>query len=126
MNFYLKGLLTGIMMFLVGKIVFASFSAAFPAINAAYTDPVFIPVAQLFFLEPILLGFGLTWLWEKTRKMWSGSLEFGVALGVIMVVPLFFAYIGTFSFAPIVSASWSVSEGLSVIAGGMLLGALGK
>lgn len=126
MDFYLKGLITGITMFVVGKIVFVSFSAIFPSINAAYANPVFTPVMPLFFLEPILLGFGLAWLWEKTRKMWKSGLEFGVALGVIMTVPLFFAYIGTFAFPLIVILAWSVSEGLSAIAGGTVLGALKK
>jgi|SRR5271157_1305376 len=126
MNFYLKGLVTGILMFVIGKIVFALFSIAFPSINAAYANPVFIPLAPLFFLEPILLGFGLTWLWDKTRKMWKSGLEFGVALGLIMTVPLFFAYIGTFAFPLIVILSWSVSEGLSVVFGGIVLDALGK
>ena len=126
MNFYLKGLGTGILMFITGKIVFILFNAAFPSINAAFANPVFIPLAPLFFLEPILLGFGLAWLWDKTRKTWKSGLEFGVALGLIMTVPLFFAYIGTFAFPLIVILAWSVSEGLSVIVGGTVLDALGK
>ncbi|MBU0527981.1 hypothetical protein KKE92_05850 [Candidatus Micrarchaeota archaeon] len=129
-NKYLLGLVTGIVLLISTMILSVLINAVFPYLNEEYEAPGFRPfddpIMALFFVYPIVLGIILTYLWIKTRKSWKSGLEYGVAFGILLSVPMFIVNFSSFTFSLLMVGSWTIVGFLNPLIAGVLLEKLDK
>ncbi len=112
----LTGLLAGIAMLLVNMAINPLFNLIFPSLNDAYMNEVFRPwddpVMMLFFAYPILLGFPLAYIWNKTKKLFSKSilknaLIFTLIFAAVFSMPTFLINFSSFNLPFTMIISWT-------------------
>ena len=84
----ISGLVTGIVMLIVGLGMGPISNYLFPKVITEYQNPQLFrawtdPIMSLYFLHPFLVGFILAWIWNKTKPLFKknsgGSAEFVLA-----------------------------------------------
>jgi len=128
-NKYALAISVGIIMLIISMALSMLLTMTFPSLQAEYETPAFRPwddpLMSLFFLYPIVLGIVLTYLWFKTRSSWKNGLDFGIAFGILMSVPMFIVNYSSFNFSLLMVGSWTVFGFINVLVAGMVLEKLG-
>ena len=129
-NKYVLAILLGILLIIVNMALSMLFTIAFPELQIAYESEPFRamddPLMSLFFLYPIALAGALTYIWFKTRKSWKTGLDFGIAFGLLMSVPMFLVNFSSFTFSFVMVASWALFGFIDVLVAGIALKKLEK
>lgn len=129
------GLIIGIAMAVVNLLLNPILSAVFPILKNAYMADVFRPwddpIMMLFFLYPIVLGFGLAWIWNKTKQLFTGSTfckvkNFGLIYFCISALPVFLINFSSFNFPFVMILSWSVMGTVNGFVAGFVLAKMNK
>ena len=129
------GLVTGIAMAIVNMLLNPILNAIFPMLKTAYMIDAFRPwddpIMMLFFLYPIVLGFGLAWIWDKTKQLFTGSTfckvkDFGLIYFFVAVLPVFFINFSSFTFPFVMILSWSIMATVNGFVAGFVLVKMNK
>lgn len=129
------GLFAGISMVIVNMILTPLFNFIFPGLKESYMNPVFRPwedpIMMLFFLYPIILGFGLSWVWEKTKNLflgsfWNRGLNFGFAYFVVAGIPAFLINFSSFNLPFFMILSWTIMGLINGLVAGLVLAKFNK
>lgn len=117
---------------LIGKI----FTVIFPAIETEYTNtnifrPWKDPLMLMYFLYPFILAFVLTWLWNKTKSLFTGStfnrvLNFTVMYWLVATLPGMFITLSSFKVSLIMIISWTVGSFCEVFCAGLVFAKMNK
>jgi membrane protease YdiL (CAAX protease family) len=130
------GLVVGIAMTIVNTLLNGLMNVLFPAMQEAYmNNPVFRPwddpLMMLFFAYPLVLGFALAWVWDKTKQLFSGSacqkgFHFGLIYFFVLGLPMFLINVSSFNLPIGIIFSWSVMGVVNGIVAGMVLAKINK
>ena len=130
------GLVAGVAMAIVNAALNPLFNALFPWLQDAYmSNPVFRPwddpIMMLFFLYPIVLGLGLAYVWDKTKKLFKGSvttkgLNFGLTYFIVLVIPMFLINYSSFNLPLLMILSWTLMSLVNGFVAGLVLAKLNK
>ncbi len=132
---FLTGLAAGITMSVVNMILTPTFGVIFPNLQEAYINPVFRPwddpIMMLFFLYPILLGFGLAFVWDKTKALFKKStlcnaIDFGLIYMFVIAVPSFLINFSSFTFPVTMILTWTIMGIFNGFVAGFVLAKLNK
>ncbi len=129
------GLIIGIAMAVVNMLLNPVLSAVFPVLKNAYMADVFRPwddpIMMLFFLYPIILGFGLAWIWDKVKQLFTGSvlkkgINFGTIYFLVLVLPTFLINFSSFNLPFVMILSWGIMGAVNGFVAGFILAKLNK
>ena len=134
---FTTGLAAGIAMLAVGMLIINPvFMRLFPEFQAIYENPAIFnamddPLMSLFFVYPIVLGFALAWVWNRTKQLFTGSVwqagfNFGLAYFFVAALPAFFINLGSFNIPAMMVVSWTVMSFVNGIVGGWVLAKLNR
>ena len=127
----ISGLLAGLVMLIVGAMLWFAFTLAFSSLKAEYANPaLFRPFSDpaflyLYVVQPFLLGILLSWLWSKTNtlfkeKNWyKNGLRFGFTYWLVTLPGLMLAYASS-PFSLLVIVSWSVTGLVQALCAGLI------
>ena len=111
------------------------FEAVFPGFKKAYMNPVFRPwedpIMMLFFIYPIALGFGLSFVWDRTKQLFKGNacwngFNFGLIYFCVTGIPTFFINFSTFNLPFAMILSWTIMGLVDGMVAGCILARLNK
>lgn len=132
----LIGLIVGAIMLLIGMLVSQVFHAIFPSLKAEYENPNLFrpwsdPLMSLMFVQPLLVGIILAWIWDFTKGILKGNalMEKGLFFGFIYwitTIPGMIMSYGSFPTSLIMVISWSVSLFVQSLLAGVLFARLIK
>jgi hypothetical protein len=129
------GLLTGIAMLFVNIAINPLFNIIFPSLKDAYMNEFFRPwddpIMMLFFAYPILLGFPLAFIWEKTKKQFGNcktqnALIFTLIFITTISLPTFFINYSSFNLPFTMILSWTLMSVINGLSAGLVLTSLNK
>ena len=130
-----SGLAAGFAMAVVNMALNPIFNAIFPWLKEAYMNPVFRPwedpIMMLFFLYPILLGFGLSFVWDKTKQLFTKSacqngINFGLIYFCVGGIPTFFINFSSFNLPFVMILTWTIMGLVNGLVAGCVLAKLNK
>jgi membrane protease YdiL (CAAX protease family) len=127
---FLIGLLSGVIILVVGLIMNWILNLIFPSLVADYQNlSVFRswsdPLMALYFVYSFLVGIIFVWMWPKTKQFFGTDKEckrgarFGFTYWAITLPGLVMSY-GTFPVSFAMVLSWTISGLLQAIAGGIV------
>lgn len=131
----LPGLLAGVAMLLINFALSPIFYAIFPGLKEAYMTPLFRPwddpVMMLFFAYPILLGFPLAFIWNKTKNLFSKSilknaLIFTLIFAGVFALPTFLINYSSFNLPFTMILSWTLMSIANGLTAGLVLTSVNK
>jgi len=111
------------------------FAAIFPDLQKSYMNPIFRPwndpIMMLFFLYPIALGLGLSFVWDKTKKLFSKSacqngVYFGLIYFCVSGIPAFLINFSSFNLPLIMILTWTIMGLIDGLVAGCVLAKLNK
>jgi len=129
------GLAAGIAMVIVNMALSPIFNAMIPGLKESYMNPVFRPwddpIMMLFFLYPIALGFGLSFIWDKTKQLFTKSacqngLNFGLIYFCVIGIPTFLINFSSFNLPLVMILTWTVMGLVNGFIAGCVLAKLNK
>jgi hypothetical protein len=130
------GLVVGIAMLVGNMIMNPIIGLIFPNLQEAYMgNPAFRPwedpIMMLFFAYPILLGFPLAWIWDKTKQLFTKSackngLNFGLIYMFTAGIPTFFINFSSFTFPVEMILSWTLMGIVNGFVAGCVLAKINK
>lgn len=132
---FIPGLVAGIAMVVANVVLNPVFNVIFPDLQKSYMSPVFRPwndpIMMLFFLYPIVLGFGLSFVWNKTKKLFSKSccsdgINFGLIYFTVSGIPSFLINFSSFNLPLVMILTWTVMGLVDAIVAGLVLSKLNK
>jgi len=126
------GLLAGFLMAVGNVLMNIVYSWIFPGINDIYAGissfrPMDDPLMALFWLYPLALGLGLSWVWRYTSSIFKkdstfmAGLKFGVAYIVVAGIPTFLINYSSFNFPFVIIFSWFDMSSLNGLIAGWTL-----
>lgn len=125
------GLVAGFVMLLVSMATGWIFNAMIPVLgeeymNASLFRPWSDPIMSLYYLYPFILGIVLSWVWTKTRTLFSGTEArkrgiFALSYWAITNIPGMFITYSSFPVSVAMVVSWSISSLVQVYAGSWVL-----
>ena len=131
-----SGLLAGVAMFVVGMALWYVFELVFPSLKTEYNNlaifrPWSDPLMSLFFAQPLILGWILAWVWEKTKGVLSGSTETKVwqfAFGYWLVgsLPGMIMSWSSFQLSWLIVLTWLVSGLVNGLVAGWVFAKMNK
>lgn len=129
------GLVAGIAMVIVNMALNPIFDAIFPGLKESYMNPVFRPwedpIMMLFFLYPIVLGFGLSFVWDKTKQLFEkGACQNGINFGLIYFcvsgIPAFLINFSSFNLPLVMILTWTIMGLINGLVAGCVLARLNR
>jgi hypothetical protein len=129
------GLAAGVSMVVVNMVLNPIFYAIFPGLKESYMNPIFRPwedpIMMLFFLYPIVLGFGLAWIWDKTKQLFSkgvcwNGFSFGLIYFCVSGIPAFLINFSSFNLPFVMILSWTIMGLVNGLVAGWILAKLNK
>jgi hypothetical protein len=129
------GLAAGIAMVIVNMALNPIFNAMIPGLKESYMNPLFRPwddpIMMLFFLYPIALGFGLSFIWDKTKQLFTKSacqngLSFGLIYFCVIGIPTFLINFSSFNLPLVMILTWTVMGLVNGFIAGCVLAKLNK
>lgn len=113
----LPGIIAGVAILIAGLAVSYLFMA-FPAVSVDYQNVALMrswqdPTMSLFFLYPFILSMILSWVWNRSKSLFSGGwagrgAKFGLVIWIISTVPgMFISYV-SFPISLLTVISWTV------------------
>lgn len=104
----------------------------FPALAVLYFDPAFDTQSEraiLYFMHPFLAGLALSWFWDRSKSLFTGSfLEKGIGFGLlywlVSVVPMMWLIYSAIAVPLQLVASWLLFGLIQAIIAGFVLGKL--
>lgn len=131
----LTGLAAGVAMVVVNALLNPIFNLIFPSLKDAYMTSVFRPwndpIMMLFFLYPIALGFGLAYVWDKTKSLFKKSaclngLNFGLIYFAVGGIPAFLINYSSFNLPLLMILTWTIMGLVNGLVAGCVLAKLNK
>ena len=111
------GLVAGVVMAIINMALNQIFNAIFQWLKESYMNPVFRPwddpIMMLFLLYPIVLGFGLSFVWDKTKQLFTKSacqngLNFGLIYFCVAGIPAFLINFSSFNLPLVMILTWII------------------
>lgn len=130
-----SGLAAGVAMVVLNVLLNPLFNLIFPHLKFAYMNPAFRPwddpTMMLFFLYPIALGFGLAYVWDKTKQLFGGDscrngLKFGLVYFLVGGIPAFLINFSSFNLPFTMILSWTIMGLLDGLVAGVVLAKVNK
>lgn len=128
----LPGLIAGLAMLATSLILGMAWSKIFPGLEAEYANanlfrPWSDPLMSYMFVQPLIVGFLLAWVWNKIKPSFkTGSslkkgLEFGLAFWLV-TLPGFLMSYTCFPISGTMILSWSLSIFSQSLIAGLIYG----
>jgi hypothetical protein len=131
----LTGLAAGVVMVIVNMALNPIFNAIFPSLQESYMNPVFRPwndpIMMLFFIYPLALGFGLSFIWDKTKQLFKKSafkngINFGLIYFCVGGIPAFLINFSSFNLPVLMILTWTIMGLFNGLTAGLILAKLNK
>jgi hypothetical protein len=114
-NMFSAALVSGIVLLLTSIIAIYAGVFLMPGLMEEYYTDVFRASedrAWLFYSHPFILGFALSWFWNRFKEVLDGnillrSLEFGVIYGVVATIPTMWITFSAIQVSFPMVASWA-------------------
>lgn len=127
---------SGISMLVVGLLISYLFNLIFPSLKSEYEGSYVIrswkePIMQLFFLSPFLLGFLLSYIWDKAKELFieetyiRKAISYGLLYWAVTIPGMVLTF-STFRISLLMVASWSVITLFQSLAAGFVNAKLNK
>ena len=129
------GLTAGVAMMIINMALNPIFNVIFPWLKEAYMNPVFRPwedpIMMLFFIYPIVLGFGLSFVWDKTKKLFTKSscqngINFGLIYFCVSGIQTFFINYSSFNLPFVMILTWTIMMLVNGLVAGCVFAKLNK
>jgi hypothetical protein len=113
---FIPGIVSSIALFAFSYVILLVSIRFFPYLIEEYYNPVFWPGSErsvLFYLHPVVLSFGLAWLWHRIKGIFKGSwyfrgLEFGVVYALVATLPAMWVCFSTLDVTLFMVLSWLI------------------
>lgn len=129
-----SGLVSGLVMLIVGMALNFVWHGLFPSLVVEYQNPMFRPwsdpLMSLIFVAPILSGFFMAWIWNmfKNYHMFSTGkkvLTFSGSLIILSVIGMLMTY-STFNMSLLMLATWTFGGATQYYLGTWVLAKMNK
>jgi hypothetical protein len=107
-----------------------------PSLNDEYKNTCMFrpwddPLMMLYFLHPVYIAFILSWAWDKTKSLITGSIAnraicFTIAIFLLATLPGMLMSISSFKISGIMVLSWIISSFLQTFAIALVVGKMNK
>ena len=109
------GLLAGVLMIIVSVLWNFIFSLAFPSFDSIYQNTTIFrsisdPLMSLFWIYPLVLGIGLSWIWSRTKGIFKKDTLFnaGLKFGWAYFVIAFIINVSSFNLPVMMILTWTL------------------
>jgi hypothetical protein len=110
----LPGIVAGIVLLALSYLVLFTIIRLLPSMAEEYYNPIFWPGADrafLFYFHPFILGFALSWLWNRFKPLlqssgWMRGLELGLGYALVATLPSMWITFSAISVSLVMVASW--------------------
>lgn len=100
----------------------------FPSIALEYYDPAFQSSSDrdiLYYIHPVILGFGLAWFWERFKGVLTGGftmrgIEFGIIYSLIATLPSMWIIFSAMNVSLIIVITWFVYGFVQALVAGLI------
>lgn len=124
------GLVVGAIMLLVNMLTGLVFNTIFPSLKMEYENPNLFrpwsdPLMSIMFIQPLLVGVILAWIWDLTKGIIKGNalmekgLTFGFIYWIITIPGMIISY-SSFPISLVMVVSWSTSLFVQSLLAGVL------
>jgi hypothetical protein len=128
------GILAGVVILISNMIVGAIFQFFQPAIKDQYMTAIFRPWSDyrmsLFFLHPFIVGLVLSYIWGKTRNLFTNlskmrnGFNFGLLAWIFLTIPGMYVTYTTFAVSVAMILSWTAGGLVGMVWAGLILAKL--
>ncbi len=123
------GLVTGIVLLLLSIVGLYGMIWLLPSLAVLYFDPAFDTQSEraiLYFAHPFVVGFALSWFWDRSKGLFKGSflgkgIEFGLLYWLVAVVPMMWLIYSAIAVPLQLVASWLLFGLIQGIVAGFIL-----
>jgi membrane protease YdiL (CAAX protease family) len=131
----IPGLVSAVAMFLAGMVINILTMKLFPGLMREYNNHFMFrsmkdPLMNLYYVQPVLTGLIMAWIWDKAKKIIKGKgLTKGVNFGLIyllVILPGILMDYGTCKISLLMVISWLVGILVQGIVAGMVLAKMNK
>lgn len=131
------GFVVGAVNLVVGMLLSAIYNFLTPSVTGEYINinlfrPWSDPLMSLFFFYPFILGMALSWVWDKTKKLFVGknifedAYKFGLAYWLVAGLPGMFVTYSSFQVSLPMVLTWSLTGLIEAVVAGFILAKLNK
>lgn len=124
-NKYILSVAIGVLLLVSSMVMGMIVNTIFPSLMTEYAGPVFRqmddPMWMLFLVYPIAFGVLLTYVWLRTKKSWKDGMDYGLATGVFLAVPMLLVNLSSFAVSTLMAVSWSVFGFVNCLIAGLVL-----
>jgi hypothetical protein len=116
----IPALVVAVATFIVSMIIGQAFNMLVPSLMNEYKTPGLFrpwddPLMMMYFAYPLILGFIMAWLWDKTKTLFTGSTgsiiwNFAILFWLIFTLPGMFMTLSSFKISVIMVLSWTISN----------------
>lgn len=122
----LSGLAAGFAMLATSLILGVVWNKIFPGLQAEYANanlfrPWSDPLMSFMFVQPILVGFLLAWIWDKIKLSPITGLKFGLTYWIVTLPGLLMSY-SCFPISGIMISTWVFSMLAQSLVAGLVYG----
>lgn len=112
----LPGIVAGIVLLALSYLVLFTIIRLLPSMAEEYYNPIFWPGADrafLFYIHPFILGFALSWLWNRFKPLlqssgWMRGMELGLVYVLVATLPSMWITFSAISVSLVMVSSWLV------------------
>lgn len=131
------GIIAGVVMIILSMGYNSISNSLFPSLAREYANPALFrpvsdPLMSLFFLYPFLLGLILAFVWDKTKKLFSGrdlnekAIRFGLIYWLLTNFTGMLISYSTFPVSLLMVISWSISSLVVILGGSLVIARMSK
>jgi hypothetical protein len=131
------GLIAGLVMLVASVALMWIFPYMFPGLNAEYSKTGMFrswsdPLMYYVYLNPIILGLILSWVWQKIKTLYKGKksinngIKFGLTVWIISTVPGMLMTLSSFNISLLMVFTWALTGFIQLVLAGMIFGKINK
>lgn len=131
------GLAAGIVMLIVSVLLMFIYPVIFPGVESEYiNNPMFRswsdPWMYYVYLNPIILGIILAFIWRYTKDLFKGKnkvkagAKFGLSIWVLFGITGMLMTLSTFNISALMVLTWTITGLIQYILGGIVIARLSK
>jgi hypothetical protein len=116
----IPALVAAVATFIVSMIIGMAFNKLVPSLMDEYKNtnifrPWEDPLMMLYYAYPLLIGFIMAWIWDKTKTLFTGSTgsiiwNFALIYWIVATLPGMLMTISSFQISAIMVLSWTIGN----------------
>ncbi len=127
----IPGLIAGALMLISAVILNVVMDSLFPEISKQYRQGGFFrpwsdPLMSLIFIQPVILGITMAFVWENVTEKLTPPLRFGLIYWAIVTLPGMLISYSTFNISLLMILSWTFTGLIQILLGSFVISKMNK